>query len=345
MKEVNANLRGKYVITSPNGCTVTQNAGKTTIFTEVPANVQTLVVAQTGELKISDDDAVVTEVFNLAPAPAGQGEGGGMPAGYKRVEWLESTGTQWIGTNVPVNSLSTLQVTFEITQWGCVVGATGQRNTQIFADYDYFKIRIEEYSQSWEYSYGKKYSSTLNIPKATGSLDGEVKQISDTALNISPRSMSVFSRANGVYPMAGKIYIVKTYEEDKPVSYLVPALDPTGAPCMFDMVSRSSYYNSGTGDFLYPGKEEEPATFSRRRPITYAQLTEHGVRRLYKVPAGYNGTKEEYAAEHGFKPLVETPQPEEGYWTPRWTETEDEIVLEWVETEPPAEDYLTQPTE
>jgi hypothetical protein len=122
---------------------------------------------------------------------------------------------------------------------------------------------------------------------------------------------------------------------------------------MYDAVSRERFYNQGTGDFLYPGKDEEPTTYSLRRPvtyslrrpITYAQLTEHGVRRLYHVPNGYNGTKEVYAMEHGFKPLVETPQPEEGYWSPQWRETAEEIVLDWVETEPPAEDYLTQPTE
>ena len=72
--------------------------------------------------------------------------------------------------------------------------------------------------------------------------------------------------------------------------------------------------------------------------MTYAQLTEHGVRRLYKVPSGYNGTKEEYAMEHGFKPLIETPEPEEGYWSPQWRETEEEIVLDWEETEAPAKE-------
>lgn len=106
---------------------------------------------------------------------------------------------------------------------------------------------------------------------------------------------------------------------------------------MFDLVTREPFYNSGTGDFFYPGKEEEATTYSLRRPLTYAHATAHGIRRLYHVPAGYNGTREEYAAEHGYKVLLETPEPEEGYWSPVWHETEEEIVLEWVETEPPAE--------
>lgn len=36
------------------------------------------------------------------------------------------------------------------------------------------------------------------------------------------------------------------------VSYdLIPCLDDNGRPCMFDRVSRTSFYNSGTGEFLY----------------------------------------------------------------------------------------------
>ena len=126
---------------------------------------------------------------------------------------------------------------------------------------------------------------------------------------------------------------------------MICCLDDTGAPCMLDRVSGTVFYNSGTGDFLYPGKEEEPATYSLRRPITYAQLTAHGVRRLNHVPKGYNGTVEEYAAEYGWLPLVETEPPEEGCWEPQWRETEEEIVLDWVETEPPAEPEPMEVTE
>lgn len=32
---------------------------------------------------------------------------------------------------------------------------------------------------------------------------------------------------------------------------LIPALDPTGRPCMFDLVTRRPFYNEGTGEFLY----------------------------------------------------------------------------------------------
>lgn len=50
-----------YAVTSPNGCTVTQRVGDTTIVNDVPAGVQVLIIAQAGRFEVSDDAAVVTE--------------------------------------------------------------------------------------------------------------------------------------------------------------------------------------------------------------------------------------------------------------------------------------------
>jgi hypothetical protein len=106
---------------------------------------------------------------------------------------------------------------------------------------------------------------------------------------------------------------------------------------LFDLVSKKAYYNTGTGDFLYP---TESTTYSLRRVLPdWGQLTPHGLRRLYHAPAGYHGELYDYALENGYKPIVEPEKPEEGYWSPRWTETEDEIVLEWVEAEPPTDEF------
>jgi hypothetical protein len=67
---------------------------------------------------------------------------------------------------------------------------------------------------------------------------------------------------------------------------------------------------------------------------------ENGLRRLYHAPANYAGELYDYALENGYKPLVEPEKPEDGYWLPQWHETEDEIVLEWVETEAPEEESI-----
>ena len=127
---------------------------------------------------------------------------------------------------------------------------------------------------------------------------------------------------------------------------LISCLDPTGTPCMFDTVTQKPFYNSGTGDFLYPSPTSS-TTYSMRRPqAEYAKMTDTGVRRLYHVPVNYEGSIVDYAAENGYKLLNETESPnEEGkYYAFRWVETDTELTTEWYETEPPT-DELGNPIE
>lgn len=51
-----------------------------------------------------------------------------------------------------------------------------------------------------------------------------------------------------------RIFSCKCWSEDTDADVyydLIPCLDDNGRPCMFDRVSRKSFYNSGTGEFLY----------------------------------------------------------------------------------------------
>jgi hypothetical protein len=173
-------------------------------------------------------------------------------------------------------------------------------------------------------------------------VDGDLKgTFEDIGEFESPRKLMFLSETPS-YRHArcfrGKAYSFKLWEGDEPILDFVPALDPTGAPCFFDLVTKEPYYSVTGHDFTYPGKETEATTYSLRNRM-YAQYTEHGIRRLYRVPEGYS-SKEEYAEKHGFKILVETPMPEEGYWAPVWHDREDCIELEWVETEAPTEEVI-----
>ena len=51
---------------------------------------------------------------------------------------------------------------------------------------------------------------------------------------------------------ATKIYYLKFYDSsDLLISNYVPCLDSDNKPCMYDTVSKKTFYNSGTGEFLY----------------------------------------------------------------------------------------------
>lgn len=279
-----------------------------------------------------------------------------LPIGYTRVEYLDSIGSSAIiwGVAEPIknplevemvfygggvewieNNFCGQQTSMNNPQWwfyshqkpGHLGFRTVPSSTNVFKAVDVF-LTGDTRKQVATFKNG-----VYTAPDGSTHEYGNIRESSD------PVIMKIFGgSASNKGSKIASVYF-KTGEK---VHHYIAALDNTGAPCMFDLVTRKAFYNRGTGDFLYPGKEQEATTYSLRRPRMYAQMTEHGIRRLYHVPKGYNGTKEEYAAEHGFKLLVETPQPEEGYWAPVWHDREDCIELEWVETEPPAEEFSTE---
>ena len=78
-----------YAVTSPNGCTVTTEDGLT--LAEIEAGKQGYFVAVSGKVLLSDDSAILTQLFKLAPqqrlAILGVlGGNGGLPAWFKALK-------------------------------------------------------------------------------------------------------------------------------------------------------------------------------------------------------------------------------------------------------------------
>jgi hypothetical protein len=341
-----------YAVTTSGSCTVTDADGLE--LCTASSGSQAFFVATTPTVTVSDDGAKVSRAtFNYALAVAGLlGEGDKLPAGYTRVEFLQSTGGQQINTGRQATDQTCIEVKYadtNISNWTplvCTLSGYGQ-------GYAVLATGTVGATNGPRFDYGSSYLSLPGMDIRRGRhiirkegprnfIDGEEVRANDSMPATTWAELCLLHfQAMAAYTQC-KLYSYKKWELGEPVQQnFVPALDPTGTPCMFDMVTRKPYYNSGTGDFTYPGKETQAATYSLRRPRQYAQMTERGIRRLYHVPRGYNGTPEEYAEENGFKILVETPAPEEGYWAPVWHDREDCIELEWVETEPTAEELST----
>lgn len=280
-----------------------------------------------------------------------------VPMRYTRLEYLESTGTQYITTVYIPNSNTSMVCTAMPLEKELVFRVLfGARQGYLNQTFTCFtnqttsapsvSLRRGGSQVSWFADcFGK--ITTYSITPSTGSLNNLSTQWNNPhAFEKAPVSLVIGAGGSAgsiIYPFVGRIYSAKISEGTESVLNFIPCLDDEGTPCMFDTVSRTPYYNKGTGDFTYPDMETQATTYSLRNRM-YAQYTEHGIRRLYNVPEGYS-SKEEYAEENGFKLLVETPMPEEGYWTPVWREREDCIELEWIEAEPPAEELQIEEIE
>ena len=47
------------------------------------------------------------------------------------------------------------------------------------------------------------------------------------------------------------IYLTKIYDNNTLVRNYIPVLDKNKRPCLFDKVSKTCFYNQGSGEFLY----------------------------------------------------------------------------------------------
>lgn len=285
MKQIDS-IAGKcYIATAPNGGTVTDEAGRT--LATVEAGEQKAVWGTDGKLYLSDDDGkLVLATFNFALAALGLLGGGAdkLPAGYTRVEFLESTGTQRITTDIIPSASDEYELVYaqkvlnDDAARACFGGANlpnirwqyGERGS-LHADFCWMWAGVVGYAVGGYLTKGQKRTLRLTAEEAT--LDGTAMRLGasspcpDTS---SIRPIHIFG--SGASFTNCKVWLFR-YKNGNAQAEFLPALDPTGAPCMFDLVSKQAFKNDGTGQFIAGMTLAQAAQLGRKLPSTDGALT------------------------------------------------------------------------
>jgi hypothetical protein len=316
-----------------------------------------LVKSVQRRLGVVPDGVVVTACrFKFAPwqrlalmGVLGGNTGGdvALPEGWTRVEYLESSGNQFIATNFILDSDCEIFCDFQPLgnntaqiPWAwdnerarCI----GLVRNGSYLNYDWSQSRLGSNAHNLE-----RHNVVINSKGAW--FDGvQACSFPSSDSFVTDSAFQVFKGTGSYsYRFVGRVYALSVKKAGKVVFDMVPCLKDTGAPCYYDLVSKKAFSNQMTGDFTYPTTS---TTYALRRVLPdWGKLSEYGLSRLYHAPADWQGELIDYALEHGYKPIIEPEMPEDGYWVPQWRETEDEIILEWIETEEPKDEFLT-PTE
>lgn len=180
---------------------------------------------------------------------------GGLPAGYTQLEYLESSGSQYIQTDILPSLDSVIIIDCQFLQLNSRYVYASRGTGVVWAVGDTF---------FWGGSGGflpDNFPSFLNRftienKKDLGGLILNGELFLGTANSEGPPS-GVFSDKLTLFAAAylnnfcsARVFSFKVADVGKNLLF-VPCLDPTGAPCMFDMVSRQPFYNAGSGDFTY----------------------------------------------------------------------------------------------
>lgn len=203
-----------------------------------------------------------------------------LPNGYKQLEYLQSTGTQYINTGIETANTIEYDVKFSIDNIGAsrrVIGGHPfplfyYRNTQ--SQSDKAMVLYIDSSAHGIYStqkFSSVFTAVVKAHRESGAAGANTSyiQINNDAVQPYPAAASDYTSFYPVFlfnsstisgtptseGLIGKIYYAKIYIDNVLVRDMVPALNSDNTPGMYDFVSKQFYTNQGTGTFTYPSTE------------------------------------------------------------------------------------------
>lgn len=185
---------------------------------------------------------------------------GGLPEGYTAVDYLQSSGAQYIDTGRKLTQDSDITIDFMIVgKLDSDAGMLGSRQSPSKNNLALFQQRSDRLFVG-DFSTYPKYrfttASSLNRTKIrmnkTGVWVNDIlkKSWGDVANFETPTNGLIFDVGNNNW--TGNKATMRLYSyKDGNAQQLVPCLDANGVPCMFDLVSKTTFYNQGTGSFTW----------------------------------------------------------------------------------------------
>lgn len=189
-----------------------------------------------------------------------------LPKGFVRCEYLESSGTEYIDTGI--NADNNLNVLFTFQYVGAFVNTQEMGAIKRLTSSTYSRHHLEAYNS--ELYYGKKTGSGSLVDLGTFDNDKHTIETTNTSIIYDNISHSInddvfdceinywlFGRsANGLsitYSII-RIFEAKLFYNSVLVRNFIPCLDTTGTPCLYDTITKTCFYNQGTGEFKYKVK-------------------------------------------------------------------------------------------
>ena len=193
----------------------------------------------------------------------------GLPDGFTAVDYLQSSGAQWIEMGIAPNQNTKAVLKIKINGANSYYGSSliGSRtdinlNDQFFTYLDdsgggrlLFRMDGQPKAISWAgINMNKIYIVTLSGTEMKAELEDGTAVFSKT-FSVSDFTSTVTMALFKAKPLNtgfwGRIYSCKHYSGDELIQDFVPCLDTNGVPCMYDSVSQKPFYNKGTGSFTW----------------------------------------------------------------------------------------------
>lgn len=190
-----------------------------------------------------------------------------LPDGYTQLEYIESTGTQYIDTGINPDRTSRFELNFiQTTHNTSIMGAYSNNNNRVQAfrggvsgtDSSFFEFRTfsdtshRDYDSNILYSSDTKFNVVFDIKNLKGIVNGDVVNLTDMEGGDISSSVWLFC-ANNAGSIAtasnSKLYSYEHYKNDNLIQKLIPCKNSSNVIGMYDLVNGVFYTNQGTGTF------------------------------------------------------------------------------------------------
>ncbi len=183
-----------------------------------------------------------------------------LPQGYTQVEYIESTGTQYIDARFKPNQNSRIIM-------DCLLTSTPTSNAALFGARNgssaEFWTLYRASSSKFAFRYGGSGTNHFVAGAATErhrfDFDKNTMTVDDAAVTVTSATFSsaysaylfAVNDAGGVqYPASMRLYRCQIYGNGTLVRDFIPCRNPDGEAGLYDMVGGQFYGNDGTGEFV-----------------------------------------------------------------------------------------------
>lgn len=182
----------------------------------------------------------------------------GLPSGYTQLEYIESTGTQYIDTNIIGNSNLRIEASMQMTEartWRWLFGSRIRANQAAIGletGGSTTALRGEYGNQTYPYDIDPTIILNINFNKNICNVNSISKTYSVETFE-SNCNLIIFARTdNGTISSFSyaKLYYFKIYNDDILTRNFIPCKNSSDEIGLYDVVSQSFFANSGTGVFV-----------------------------------------------------------------------------------------------
>lgn len=174
---------------------------------------------------------------------------------YTELEYIQSSGTQYINTKTVPNNTTKIELSLEDTDtkidYERILGVGGDLEVFRDSNTNNFKLRIaSSESSAFAILTNTKYKLVIDN---TGIVLNDTTTIPLIKTINSTKELYVFYSNGGDRYGSFKLYYMKIYNSNKLIRDFVPAKNLGGMIGLYDKLSGEFFYNAGTGNFIAGG--------------------------------------------------------------------------------------------